>query len=59
MALTAAVREASAAALEEHARRRLLVVIPLSGFAVVGVLLYLKLREIERGGGPDGGTTDA
>jgi mono/diheme cytochrome c family protein len=43
-----AVQTASAAAFEELWRRRLLVVIPISAFAVVLFLLYLKLREIER-----------
>ncbi len=41
-------RADSTAALAEFRRRRRLVFIPLAAFGVVGVLLYLKLREVER-----------
>jgi len=44
------VRAASAAAFGELDRRRRLFVVPLAGFAIVGALLYLKLRQIERDG---------
>jgi len=43
-----AARNDSVAALAEFQRRRRLVLVPLAAFGVVGILLYVKLRHLER-----------